>query len=279
MIKKLRYLKIFLSLLIIMSILYISYNNVVYKNKKYIKLNNNLLLSIYHNKICIFKPNKKLISKYEIGDENTEILSYDINDINNDKNLDIIILTRNKKEAYGNEIKIFSYSNNLNEIFSIDFKRFNPWKVQFCDVDGSNNIEISIGVYKKTKFHPVMAKRPFIFNYVDGQLIPKWRGSRLSKPFDDYIFVDIDYDQEDELISIEHLRDGQKVINSYNWNGFGFEGKTQSKPFTDILSISKANDNEFMVSLKKGNQEEMLNVKYDNNNRRFIYTKNKKEGF
>lgn len=32
-----------------------------------------------------------------------------------------------------------------------------------------------------------MAKRPFFYDLVEGNLIPVWLGSRLSRPFDDYI--------------------------------------------------------------------------------------------
>ena len=66
----------------------------------------------------------------------------------------------------------------------------NPWKIQIGDVDGDGKDEIGIGVYKKAKFHPVMAKRPFIYGWDGKKLYPKWLGSRLSRPFKDFVLAD-----------------------------------------------------------------------------------------
>ncbi len=117
----------------------------------------------------------------------------------------------------------------------IDLSRIKPMKVQLGDVNGDGISEIAICVYKTTKFHPVMAKRPFFFDLVEGNLIPVWLGSRLSRPFDDYILYDIDVDGIDELISIELLENRQRVIAVYNWRGFGFEMLTQSEEFDGEL--------------------------------------------
>ncbi len=124
-------------------------------------------------------------------------------------------------------------------LYKCDMADINPWKVQTCDVDGDGRTEISIGVYKTARFHPVMAKRPFIYEWHGNAISPKWLGSRLSRPFDDYIFADINADGVDEIISIEHLRDGRKAVNSYSWKGFGFEGIGESTAFDDIYSIGK----------------------------------------
>jgi len=35
----------------------------------------------------------------------------------------------------------------------------------------------------------------------------------LSKPFEDYVFSDLDGDGRDELLAIEYLVDGRKVLN------------------------------------------------------------------
>jgi hypothetical protein len=120
----------------------------------------------------------------------------------------------------------------------------NPWKVQTCDVDGDGAKEISVGVYKKTQFHPVMAKRPFIYNYQDNRISPKWRGSRLARPFEDYIFADVDGDKKDELISIEVLQDGQNLVNTYKWKGFGFEGCGESPTYEKVEQLQKGGKEE-----------------------------------
>ena len=106
-----------------------------------------------------------------------------------------------------------------------------PLKVQLGDVNGDGVNEVAICVYKTAEFHPVMAKRPFFFDLVEGNLIPVWLGSRLSRPFDDYILYDINADSVDEIVAIERLEDDRRVIAVYNWRGFGFEMLTQSVAF------------------------------------------------
>jgi len=77
-------------------------------------------------------------------------------------------------------------SGGLQQIWT-GLERLNPWKVQAADVDGDGKVEIGIGVYKKARFHPVMAKRPFIYGWDGKTLYPKWLGSRLSRPFTDFV--------------------------------------------------------------------------------------------
>ena len=115
----------------------------------------------------------------------------------------------------GSYADFFTISAGGKEFYRIDLKAINSWKVQTADVDGDGEMEISLGVFKTTRTDPVMSKRPFIYNWDEKGLHPKWLGSRLSRPFDDYVFYDMDQDGMDELIAIEHLADGSKVINSY----------------------------------------------------------------
>ncbi|MGE4483810.1 MAG: hypothetical protein AB7C97_01720 [Oscillospiraceae bacterium] len=119
--------------------------------------------------------------------------------------------------------------------YRIDLSEIKPIKVQLGDVNGDGVNEVAVCVYKTTKFYPIMAKRPFFFDLVEGNLIPVWLGSRLSRPFDDYILYDIDADTVDEVISIEQLENGERVLAVYNWKGFGFEMLTQSEKFDGKL--------------------------------------------
>lgn len=113
----------------------------------------------------------------------------------------------------------------------IDLSGIKPMKVQLGDINGDGVNEVAVCVYKTAKFHPVMAKRPFFFDLVEGNLIPVWLGSRLSRPFDDYILYDINADSFDEVISIERLESGQRVLAVYGWKGFGFEMLAESEAF------------------------------------------------
>lgn len=173
-------------------------------------------------------------------------------DLDKDGKGELLIITGEKDSEYGNTLSIFNKQDKHWQIsFSQTFQQLNPWKVQICDVDGDGKIEISLGVYKTAKFHPIMAKRPYIYDWNGRQLVPKWRGSRLSKPFTDFIFVDIDGDEEDEIISIELLSNGQKVINTYNWKGFGFQGAGESQAFWDIQKLERVNNSCIMLGKKK----------------------------
>lgn len=136
----------------------------------------------------------------------------------------------------------------------IDLSSIIPLKVQLGDVNGDGVNEVAICVYKTAEFHPVMAKRPFFFDLVEGNLIPVWLGSRLSRPFDDYILYDINADSVDEIVAIERLEDDRRVIAVYNWRGFGFEMLTQSVAF----------DGDIVFDVQK-TEVEGINVFYSSN--------------
>ena len=196
-----------------------------------------------------------------------KIISYCVADLNKDNTDEILVITGLKESEFGQDFFVYTYNNALQKIYYKSFKEMNPWKVQTSDVDGDGNLEIAIAMYKKTRFHPVMAKRPYLYDWIDNSVFPKWRGSRLSKPFDDYIFQDIDKDGSDELISIEVLSNGKKVICSYKWIGFGFEGLVQSNNYDDILKIKKTNQdiNQINVHIQEGSKNKWISLKYDGN--------------
>lgn len=166
-----------------------------------------------------------------------KIKEYAIGNINGDNKDYLVILTGPRWRKYGKEVVIFSIEGGLKEIYRRDFSEFKPWKITIGDIDGDGKDEVSIGMYKKSPLHQVMAKRPFIYFFENGKLEPKWRGSRLSRPFIDYIFSDIDKDGIDEIVAIEILEDNRKLINTYKWKGFGFEGYLETKDYEDITKL------------------------------------------
>jgi len=110
-------------------------------------------------------------------------------------------------------------------------------KVQTGDVNGDGIADIALTMYKTTLFHPVLAKRPFFYYLQNDQLVPLWRGSRLSRPFDDFVLCDIDGDGRAELISLEALEDGRRVAVAYRWRSFGFHWIGDTDPFPTTAEI------------------------------------------
>lgn len=207
--------------------------------------NNSYLLTFDEEGISFFTIEGTKVNSVEF--EEGRIISSCISDLDNDKNSKLVLLTSKKNREYADEMIVYNFIENvqskenisLEEVYRFACEDLNPWKVQTCDVDGDGKLEISLGVYKTAPFHPEMAKRPFIYDWHKGGIVPKWRGSRLSRPFEDYIFADIDFSQSDELISIEYLSDGNKALASYKWKGFGFERNAESESFTDIKELRK----------------------------------------
>lgn len=110
-----------------------------------------------------------------------------------------------------------------------------PNKVQLCNVTGGDYPELSVTMYKATTYHPVRTLRPFFFTFRNdvesfGRLEPLWMGSRLSRPFEDYLLRDLDGDGLDEIIALERLPDGGYIYSAYRWQSFGFAILAESDP-------------------------------------------------
>lgn len=186
-----------------------------------------------------------------------DIVSYCIGDATNDGTLELLAISGHGEidtgERHGELLLVCDASaeadmDRLGYIppekihHRIDLSALKPIKVQLGDINGDSVNEVALCVYKTTKFYPIMAKRPFFFDFIEGNLIPVRLGSRLSRPFDDYILYDINADTIDEIISIERLETGECVIAVYNWKGFGFEMLAESEEFDDELRFYSSID-------------------------------------
>ncbi len=117
-------------------------------------------------------------------------------------------------------------------------REYHPWKIEAGDIDGDTEPEIGLGVWKRTRYHPVYANRLFIYSWNHGKPIPKWFGSNLLHQLIDFTFHDIDADGINELISLELAEDGIKSVMWYKWCQFGFEGWYLLRD-VDWLSLSQ----------------------------------------
>lgn len=148
-----------------------------------------------------------------------------------------------KGKVRGKKLGIFKLSRkNIEKFWIGEDRRHNPWKILTSEVDGDSLLEVCVGVWKKTLFHPVYDNRLFIYSWDGEKLFPKWLGSRLSSPFFDFAFRDLDGDGIDELIALELQKNGSKKLLSYKWQGFGFEGY---KLLKENLKEQKINKVEF----------------------------------
>ncbi len=136
----------------------------------------------------------------------------------------LFVILGERGASRGGRLAIFSTAKGEVKQFWIDVNRgHNPWMITAADVDGDACLDICVGVWKKARFHPVFDNRLFIYSWDGTQIFPKWMGSRLSSPFIDFDFQDIDGDDIVELIALELQRNGLNRIISYKWRGFGFE--------------------------------------------------------
>ncbi|WP_077369389.1 hypothetical protein [Anaerosalibacter sp. Marseille-P3206] len=221
------------------------------------KYDNNSYISIHKNKITIYNDKNE--------EMDTLTLKEGIKEYSIPTSSQLVLLTGGNFSKYGKDVVVFSLDGEIKEMYREDFSRLKPWKITTGDIDGDGKCEVSIGVYKKTPFHQVMAKRPFIYSFENNKLVPKWRGSRLSKPFTDYDFCDIDGDGIDEIVSIEILEDNKKVINTYKWEGFGFEGFLHSKSFEDVKKLT-VKRGIIYVEVKDKGFKYLARVEIENNN-------------
>lgn len=123
-------------------------------------------------------------------------------------------------DKYGSELRI----KKKDEEFYIDVSDLKPWKVDLVNVDGGE-MEIALGVYKKTPFDQKFDRRCFLYNidFRNKKLRPKLRISRLHNPIKDFNLCDLDGDGYDEIISIEKNLDGNYLFGVYDWTNFAVE--------------------------------------------------------
>jgi hypothetical protein len=119
---------------------------------------------------------------------------------------------------------------------SLGLARYRPWKLGWARVAGQR--QLAVAVYKSTRFEPQPHNALFLYDWNEGRISPRWLGSRLSKPFTDFAFVDMRGRGETELTSVERLKDGRSCIVIYRWTGFGFQGEWQSPPRDRIWGLN-----------------------------------------
>jgi hypothetical protein len=221
------------------------------------------VIFIHKDSISLYSLTKEKTYKFKVPKRN--ILSGCVSTLDDDNKHNLLLLLSKTDGKYAEDLMVVAViqeNNNISfkTICKKSLKAMKPWKIQTCDVDGDGKKEISIGMYKTTPFHPILAKRPFLYQWENNDIAPKWLGSRLSKPFEDYIFMDLNHDGKDELVAIEILKSGRKVISAYAWKGFGFEIVGESSEFEDVLEIKKENGENNVILMMKTKFENKVSM-------------------
>ena len=112
---------------------------------------------------------------------------------------------------------------------------YNFWDLSAGDVDGDGIPEVGLCTYSRTVRDSNYARRFFVYGWTaDGDLYPRWRGGRLSRPYLSACRADANRDGQAELVSVEQAPDGGQLLAVYAWNQFGFWGLAESKPYARL---------------------------------------------
>jgi poly-gamma-glutamate synthesis protein (capsule biosynthesis protein) len=108
-------------------------------------------------------------------------------------------------------------------------------RVQPVDVDGDGIRELYLLLKVYSSLDGEVARRVYIYS-MDGKLRARWRGSALSRPLEDALFLESP-ERKPLLVGLHSadsflLRDRttkDRIIMGYQWNGFGFAGKKEKR--------------------------------------------------
>ncbi|NLL69748.1 MAG: hypothetical protein GX238_01305 [Epulopiscium sp.] len=253
--KKIMYSMFIVSLLTVILICkkWISYKHMEFfvKNQKY---------DVYYRATQIHIHNQKGIFRL-LPEENKVFIDVAIGDINADGDANLLVL-QGEKRPYGEELVVYDLQWNsdglqVEERYRNHIAAVKPWKIEICDIDGDNELEIFIAVNKATRYYTKIENRPFFFNFKNDILVKKWTGSKVRAPFIDAYFIDLNKNGRDEFVVIEEAQEGGFVVALYYWFGFGFVLQAESPSYDKI----------HLLRSRQIGEDIFLEVRIENNNR------------
>jgi len=112
---------------------------------------------------------------------------------------------------------------------------YNFWDVSVGNVDGDGAEDVALCTWSYTARDPEYARRFFVYGWDrDGDLYPRWRGSRLSRPYVAARLLTVAPGRPACLVSVELAPDGGRLVATYGWNQFGFRGTGHTPVYRDL---------------------------------------------
>ena len=178
---------------------------------------------------------------------NIPVFNLSVNDV--DGNPCEIKFSKKIYERYPNRVSI----NGKVHIYK-DRYRLNVWKAEAGVVTDEGVENVVLGVYNKSPFHQEMEKRVFIYIVKDDELRPRYRASKLSLPFDDFLLYDVDGDGVMEIVTLDSVK-GANFVSAYKLKKMTIYREYFSKSYE---SLSELNVNDGLYVKAEGKTREVV---------------------
>jgi poly-gamma-glutamate synthesis protein (capsule biosynthesis protein) len=172
----------------------------------------------YSQEICCYTPENQRIM-HSFPDSNYYFIDADIffqQDV-----FYLYSILQEKEEKSRIAVFPFSLTSNSFLLPSIDVHDdLFPKKIALCDLDKDSNPELIVMANKTTRYFQEKENRIFVYNVDKAYFYPKWLGSRIG-----HSILDFSVDKQNKRLILlqKSPQDNRLTVQSYKWNGFGFD--------------------------------------------------------
>jgi hypothetical protein len=123
-------------------------------------------------------------------------------------------------ELTTSELETVRVIANGNQIWQGIPKKWVPWKLTGGDIDGNGHPDFAVGIVKQTHLYPHPHKTIFFYEYRRGEIWPKWRGSSLAMPIEDFAYGISS--KGPRLLALQTDLERRYLLAIWRWHQFGF---------------------------------------------------------